>query len=464
MGNPGRSYNAAWVDYDNDGDLDLWFEEYRGNTSLHQNDGEGSFTPATPPSFAQSPGGHGVWADFDNDGYPELFVGGDTETGVRPNALYRGTAGQHFQNVATAAGIALTMATWASAVGDYDNDGWLDIFALHWYEGGANPAKTNVLFHNRGDGTFEPVDVGSPIRDGTDNRLGARWVDYDNDGFLDLFLTCGTSGGTTTYPRLNHLFRNNLAATGNPNHWLKVKLHGQAANRSGIGAKIRIKATLGGQEIWQVRELTGNGYSQTCPGLIAHFGLGDATKADIVRVEWPSGNVQAVTDVAPDQLLTVTEVVRITPVRPSSSLGGSVTLTAQLSGTWQWYHDGVALEGKTAKTLTLSNIQAAEAGRYSVVVDTGSDTFTNHVYLLVDTQFERIEMGDTTASWGCAWGDYDKDGYPDLFVGEGSFTSRAACSLYRNNQDGTLSKVPRRSGGHRGTLGELAMRCLGGLR
>jgi hypothetical protein len=128
--NPSHSYNAAWVDYDNDGDLDLWFEEYRGNTSLHQNDGNGFFTLATPASFAQSPGGHGVWADFDNDGYPELFVGGDTETGVRPNALYRGTAGQDFQNVATTTGVALTMATWASAVGDYDNDGWLDIFAF----------------------------------------------------------------------------------------------------------------------------------------------------------------------------------------------------------------------------------------------------------------------------------------------------------------------------------------------
>jgi hypothetical protein len=131
VGNPGKSYNAAWVDYDNDGDLDLWFEEYRGNTSLHRNDGNGFFTLATPPSFAQSPGGHGVWADFDNDGYPELFVGGDTETGVRPNALYRGTAGEDFQNVATTTGVALTMATWASAVGDYDNDGWLDIFAVY---------------------------------------------------------------------------------------------------------------------------------------------------------------------------------------------------------------------------------------------------------------------------------------------------------------------------------------------
>jgi len=438
MANPGHSLNAAWVDYDNDGDWDLWFEEYRGFTRLYQNDGKGFFSLATPASFAQSPGGHGVWADFDNDGYPELFVGGDTETGVRPNALYRGTAGEDFQNVATTTGVALTMATWASAVGDYDNDGWLDIFAQHWNEG--QTSRTNVLFRNRGDGTFEPVDVGSPIRDG-DQRLGVRWVDCDNDGFLDLFMTCGTASGTTAYARLNHLFRNNLAATGNTNHWLKVKLIGQAANRSGIGAKIRVKATIAGKEIWQVRELTGNGYSQTCPGLIAHIGLGDATQADILRVEWPSGNVQEFADVTPDRLLTLTEQVRITPLRPSASLGGSVTITAQLNGTWQWYHDGVALDGKTTKTLTLSNIQAADAGRYSVVVDTGSGTFTNHVYLLVDTQFERIAMGDTTASWGAAWGDYNNDGYPELFVGVGGGIAPTPCSLYRNNQDGTLTKA-----------------------
>jgi hypothetical protein len=448
--NPGHSYNAAWVDYDGDGDLDLWFEEYRGRASLHRNEGNGSFTLATPPSFAQSPGGMGVWADFDNDGYPELFVGGDTETGVRPLALYRGTAGQDFQNVATTTGVALSIAAWASAIGDYDNDGWLDIFAAYWYEGAANPAKTNVLFHNRGDGTFEPVDVGSPIRDGHEERTGATWVDYDNDGFLDLFMSCGNGG----ISRVNHLYRSNRAATGNPNHWLKVKLTGEAANRSGIGARIRVKATINGQEVWQLRELTGNGFSQTCPGLVAHFGLGDATQADVVRVEWPSGNLQELTNVPADQLRSISEQVLITPVRPSSSLGGSVTLTAQLNGTWQWYHDGVAFDGQTAKTLTLSNIQATDAARYSVVVTTATGTFTNHVYLLVDTQFERIEMGDTTPSWGCAWGDYNNDGYPDLFVGEGTFTSMAACSLYRNNQDGTLSKVtPEEAGDIVGRLG-----------
>jgi hypothetical protein len=231
-----------------------------------------------------------------------------------------------------------------------------------------------------------------------------RWVDYDSDGFLDLFMACGQCYGDSVVPLPNLLFQNNGRAIGNTHHWLKAKLVGQAANRSGIGAKVRVKATIAGKEVWQVREITGNGWSAGGPGLLAHFGLGDAAKADVVRVEWPSGNVQELTDVTPDQPLTVTEQVFITPVRPSSSLGGSVTLTSQRGGAtaWQWYHDGVALDGETGRTLALSNITAADAGRYSIVAITATSTFTNHVYLLVDTQFTRISMGNTTSSMGCA--------------------------------------------------------------
>lgn len=294
----GRSLNAAWVDCDNDGDLDLSVQNYQGSHRLHRND-RGFFSVVTPAPFAQAPGGLGIWGDFDNDGFPELFVGGETEGGARPNALYRGLAGQDFANVAAGAGVAVTMSAWASAVGDYDNDGWLDIFSADWRGG-----QPNVLFHNRRDGTFESVDVGSPISDG-DQRWGVRWVDYDNDGFLDLFMTCGTSPGD--YARLNHLYRNNGHAIGNANHWLKLRLNGLASNRSGIGARIRVQATIAGKEVWQVREMTGNGYSQTCPGLVAHFGLGDATKADVVRIEWPSGTVQQLQNVTGDQSLTVWE-------------------------------------------------------------------------------------------------------------------------------------------------------------
>jgi hypothetical protein len=212
--------------------------------------------------------------------------------------------------------------------------------------------------------------------------------------------------------RPNHLYQNNSPAVGNTNHWLKVKLNGQASNRSGIGAKIRVKATIAGRDLWQMREMTGNGYSQTCPGLVAHFGLGDAAKADIVRVEWPSGNVPELTDVTAGQagqaLLTITEQVFITPVRPSSSLGGSVTLTSQRAGTWQWYHDGVALDGQNGRTLALSSITTNNTGRYSVVVETATGTFT------------RVTLGslanDLGLSIGCAWADYDNNGFLDLFV------------------------------------------------
>jgi hypothetical protein len=201
--------------------------------------------------------------------------------------------------VASAAGVALANNAWASAWGDYDNDGWLDLFVASFENG------TNLFYHNRGDGTFEKLDVGSPIRDGN-LRATVAWVDYDNDGFLDLFITCGSG---TALP--NHLYRNNVAALGNTNHWLKVKLVGTASNRSGIGAKIRVKATIAGKEIWQVREISGNSGYQGGYGLAAHFGLGDSVQATTVRIEWPSGIVQTLTNVPTGQLgqppLTITE-------------------------------------------------------------------------------------------------------------------------------------------------------------
>jgi hypothetical protein len=232
---PPDSYNGSWADYDNDGDPDMFFENSRGHSRLHRNDGLGSFSLATPECFNLSrAGGLGMWGDYDNDGFLDLFVGGYGDDGSYTNSLYRNLEGLSFADVALEAGVAIRMNAWASA-----------------------------------------------------------WGDFDNDGFLDLFLTCGTLGK----PQASHLYQNNLRQSGNANRWLKIKLNGQASNRSGIGAKIRVQATIGGREIWQLREMTGNGFSQTCPGLIAHFGLGDATKADIVRVEWPSGIVQTLTNV-----------------------------------------------------------------------------------------------------------------------------------------------------------------------
>jgi len=255
---------------------------------------------AGPLVTTVDPSHNATWWDYDGDGYLDVIVQEVSGPG-RVQAFYRNQGDGTFTQITTNA-IALSRRNGlGGAVGDCDNDGWLDILAADCsFEVGA-ASLPNVLFHNRGDGTFEQVDVGSPIRDG-DVRYDVRFVDYDNDGFLDLLMICGSD-----YPRLNHLYRNNGPAIDNTNHWLKIKLNGQASNRSGIGAKIRVKATLGGKEIWQVREMTGNGYSQTCPGLIAHFGLGDSIQATTVRIEWPSGIVQELTNVAAGELTTVTE-------------------------------------------------------------------------------------------------------------------------------------------------------------
>ena len=180
------------------------------------------------------------------------------------------------------------------AWGDFDNDGDLDLFVPYY-------SSTNVMFINNGDGTFSFVDIGSPIRDGI-NDQSAVWVDYDNDGFLDLFVASGENN-----PSPNLLYRNNLPVTGNRNHWLKVQLVGTTSNRSGIGARIRVRAVIHDQEVSQLRQIDSNGIYSMGTEFVAHFGLGDAAHAEVLRIEWPSGTVQEMHDVSANQMLTVTE-------------------------------------------------------------------------------------------------------------------------------------------------------------
>jgi len=130
-------------------------------------------------------------------------------------------------------------------------------------------------------------------------------VDYDNDGFLDLFVTNGgfwaqNNGGALL---TNFLYRNN----GNSNNWLTIKLVGTISNRSAIGAKVRVQARIRGKTMWQVRQIFGGDSQSNEQPHDAHFGLGDATNVDLVRIEWPSGIVQTMTNVAVKQFLTVVE-------------------------------------------------------------------------------------------------------------------------------------------------------------
>jgi hypothetical protein len=180
---------------------------------------------------------------------------------------------------------------------DYDNDGFLDLFSAN--AGGQN----NTLYHNNGDGTFVKITSGSLVNDGG-NSAGCAWADYDNDGFLDLYVANWQGS------RPNFLYRNN----GNANHWLKVKCVGAASNRAGIGAKVRLLAKIRAGDMWQLREVSGGtGFGQT--SLLAHFGLGDAAIVNLVRIEWPSGAVQELHDVSVNQMLEVVEPPKLAALK-----------------------------------------------------------------------------------------------------------------------------------------------------
>jgi hypothetical protein len=185
----------------------------------------------------------------------------------------------------------------------------VDLFvAGGWWDGQAHVHTKSFLYHNNGDGTFTPVRTGSPVNDVTDAN-GAYWVDYNRDGFLDLFVW---AHGHEPVSAPNLLYRNN----GNSNNWLCVNCVGTSSPRDGTGAKVRAKATIRGKQMWQLRLINSGGSGWGGQSFVAHFGLGDATNVDLLRIEWTSGIVQELYNVPAKQYLTVTEPARLSMPTP----------------------------------------------------------------------------------------------------------------------------------------------------
>ena len=329
--------NAVWADYDNDGFLDAFFA---GATNLlFHNNGDGSFTKVTNSVATADAGGQGcTWGDYDNDGFPDLFV-----TRVnQPNLLYHNNRDGTFTRIANAPFATDSAVSQGCSWGDYDNDGLLDLVVCNY-------GARNFLYHNNGDGTFTKI-TNSAISTVIANSSGSAWADYDNDGYLDLFIAVrgglnllfhNNGDGTFTqvtgvnpvnlngtwiggaWGDFNHdgfpdLFVGNQAGVnalylndGNSNNWLTVTCQGRVSNRAAIGAKVRIRATIGGKTMWQLREISGGGGLACQNDLRCQFGLGDATNVDVVRIEWPSGIVQEFSNVAAKQFLTVKEPSRL---------------------------------------------------------------------------------------------------------------------------------------------------------
>ena len=289
-----RHFSSSWTDVNGDGWPDIGVGVIIGGLVIFENQSGKGFERLSISDTAGAHIGGPAWADFDNDGDMDALVSYSFNTSF---ALLKNDGAGNLERVESGDLTTLPARTSGGvAWGDYDNDGWLDLFAPRTSFYSNDGDSINHLWHNNGDGTFTRVERGSPATD-NDQSWGAAWGDYDNDGFLDLVV--GQWGGTEK----NRLYRNN----GNSNAWLTFRIVGTRSNRAAIGAKVRLRATIHGQTVTQLREISGGNGAAQQNDLRAHFGLGDAKQADEVRVEWPSGQVTELKNVASKQFLTITE-------------------------------------------------------------------------------------------------------------------------------------------------------------
>ena len=304
----GAGFQPGWLDYDNDGDPDLYIVNDFGGRFQHnvlwRNDGPStngswSFTDISSTSGAGVPmDGMGLAVgDYDLDGFLDLYM-----TNIGDNVLLRNSGdGLTFTNTALEAGVAIgdlwddKRTTWGAVFFDYDNDGDEDLYVVTGFllgeEVGPQQPQPNVLLRNNRDGTFTDVSSASGADDPITSR-GSAFLDFNNDGCLDLFI--GNFGEKA------RLFQNLCDSN---NSWLIIKTVGTTSNRDGIGARI----TLVANGTTQIREISGGRSNMGQNMREAHFGLGSADTVDSITVRWPSGKTQTLTNVPANQRLTITE-------------------------------------------------------------------------------------------------------------------------------------------------------------
>jgi hypothetical protein len=268
-----RSIGATWADYDNDGDMDVFIPATNGESnSLYSNDGADVFTKMTAIGIA-SDNANSVgcsWGDYDNDNDLDLFV---TNTSDQDNFFYvnngNGTFTQNTSIIIANDGGHSSSSNWV----DFDNDGDVDLYVCN------DQSDKNTMYINNGDGTFSNPET--PLSENLGNSYSQAWSDFDNDGDLDVIV--GNHSNET-----NVFFENSRA---NCNSWMCLKLTGVNANRSAIGARISVKANIYGVGVWQLKEVsaqTGGGAGSQ-NSLKTLFGLGDAAVVDSIIIQWPSG-------------------------------------------------------------------------------------------------------------------------------------------------------------------------------
>jgi len=333
----GQGMNVCFGDYNCDGFLDLLIaNQGTGWNELFYNNGNGTFSKVTDAAgLGENRHSNGaVFFDYDNDGYPDIFIARGTKDENFASLLYHNNGNGTFTEMADHAGLGAPGDALGVAVGDYNNDGYLDLYVTE-------ENQPNRLYRNNGNGTFTDVAAQAGVADDGRN-VGCTFGDFNNDGFLDIY--------ETTYGGYSHLFRNNGDGTfsdvssfahvlhwgngfgltigdynrdgqvdifmsnagqravlfknnGSNNHWLALKLIGEKSNRSAIGA--RIVAYAGGKR--QIREIGAGSSYVSENSLEVYFGLGDASVVDSLLIKWPSGIIQKYYALSSDQYVNITE-------------------------------------------------------------------------------------------------------------------------------------------------------------
>ena len=389
VGDPRMSTSAAFADYDGDGYVDLYVAnnahvpmdnpkkcrhgvvpvycgpgQYEGvSGSLYHNEGDGTFTDVTRQAGVYDESGRqlgAVFSDYDQDGDADLYIANDT----KPNWLFRNDGETGFTEVGLTSGVAVNPearpeAGMGTDWGDYDRDGLMDIIVCNFQW------ESCRLLANQGDGFFDDRTFLAGLGEPTYSTLtfGTDFLDYDNDGFLDIFIANGhvdpnigiIDRGGPAYAQHDQLFHNNGDRTfddvseqaglqrfrprvgrgsatadydndgdldlfisnnnqrpmllrndgGNSNNWLSIKTVGHRSNRDGIGALITVYAA-GFVQSEEVR--AGSSYlSQN--DLRVHFGLGTFAVAETIEVRWPSGTLQTLQQIDANQFLVIEEPV-----------------------------------------------------------------------------------------------------------------------------------------------------------
>jgi hypothetical protein len=313
------------VDINNDGQLDVFMCHDVQPNVFYINDGEGNLSFNQGGLGDVTNGGNygSIWVDYDNDGDTDMFIakcrGGNSDAKI--NELHRNNGDGTYTEVGEELALNDPVQTWSSAWGDFDNDGDFDIFigASSFTDGG------HKLLQNNGDGTFTDVTFGSGVADIEGSGIENITHDWDNDGYLDLLGMGGTfmaGNGDMTFTEYeigpgngpvgdlnndgfldivsgNTLYMNE----GNENNYLVVNTIGTASNLNGIGAMINIY-TPNMNFMRQVRSGDGFRYMSS---LNAYFGLGQESEIDSVMITWPSGMIDLYYDVEVNTVQTYVE-------------------------------------------------------------------------------------------------------------------------------------------------------------